>query len=82
MSVVLIGVAPDGAGGGVLVWAKEMYRISWPISLYKVPKETSTCVFVQVLSTSAIKTVRRERKISPCECSNIYITQEDRQLLD
>jgi len=31
---------------------------------------------------SALNTVRRERKISPYECSNIYITHEDKQFLD
>jgi hypothetical protein len=32
---------------------------------YKVPKETCTCAFVQLLSMSATNTVRRERKNSP-----------------
>ena len=31
---------------------------------------------------SALNTVRRERINSPYECSNIYITHEDKQFLD
>jgi len=82
MAVILIAVAPNGVGSGVLVLAHETRCISWPTRLYKVPKETYTCVVVQPLPVSALNTVRRERKNSPYECSNIYITDEHKQFLD